>query len=507
MGGNYEKGLYNQLMEVMGKLDAMESEHRQDRMEIRALTEEVTSLRKENTSLRDKLGQMQADASALREKAEKLEQENSLLRDDNERMKRILGNDSSNSSIPPSAAPPWKAPNSYNARKASKKKPGAQPGHKGSGLSKSGVERKIKDGVFRYEICDIGDPSRDYVTRYVLDLKTEVTATEIRIHADESGKYQIPDGLRGDVSYGDQIKAVCAYLYGEGIVSIDRISDFINALSGNVLSLSAGTVYNLCSRFAGKCGGLRESLEDRLLNSHEICTDATPVTNNGKMNYIRNFSTEDTVLYCSCEKKDLDTLGGLPVLKKFSGILCHDHETSLYHFGTGHAECNVHLCRYLRKNTEETGNLWSRHMESFLNGMNCVRRELKEAGQEELAPKKLERYLRRYDEIVAEGRIQNRMTRGRIAKKEEAALLKRLEKHKENHLLFLQDFQVHYSNNMSEKDLRVCKGREKMAGGFRTEGGLRIYCNIMSFIETIKRRKENIFSSIAALMNGKPVKI
>ena len=146
-------------------------------------------------------------------------------------------------------------------------------------------------------------------------------------------------------------------------------------------------------------------------------------------------------------------------------------------------------------------------MESFLNGMNQVRRELKEAGQEEVVPEKLNGYRRRYDEIVAEGRIQNRMTRGRIAKKEEAALLKRLEKYKENHLLFLQDFQVHYSNNMSEKDLRVCKGREKMAGGFRTEEGLKLYCNIMSFIETIKRRKENIFSSIAALMNGKPVKI
>ena len=74
-------------------------------------------------------------------------------------------------------------------------------------------------------------------------------------------------------------------------------------------------------------------------------------------------------------------------------------------------------------------------------------------------------------------------------------------------LPILQDFQVHYSNNISEKDLRVCKGREKMAGGSRTEEGLKICCNIMSFIETIKRRKGNIFSSIAALMNGKPVRI
>ena len=57
-------------------------------------------------------------------------------------------------------------------------------------------------------------------------------------------------------------------------------------------------------------------------------------------------------------------------------------------------------------------------------------------------------------------------TRGRLAKKEEKALLNRLVKYKANHLLFLYDFRVHYSNNMSEKDLRMCKNRDKMAGGF-----------------------------------------
>ena len=35
MGGNYEKGIYNQLMEVMEKLSTMESEHRQDRKEVK----------------------------------------------------------------------------------------------------------------------------------------------------------------------------------------------------------------------------------------------------------------------------------------------------------------------------------------------------------------------------------------------------------------------------------------------------------------------------------------
>lgn len=123
--------------------------------------------------------------------------------------------------------------------------------------------------------------------------------------------------------YGDTVNAICAYLYGEGVISIDRIEDFINALSGNILEISAGTVYHFCSRFASACSGLTGMLEQKLLNAHEICTDATPVTNNGRMNYIRNFSTQEVVLCCFAGKKDLDTLSGFPILSKFSGIFCH----------------------------------------------------------------------------------------------------------------------------------------------------------------------------------------
>jgi transposase len=53
----------------------------------------------------------------------------------------------------------------------------------------------------------------------------------------------------------------------------------------------------------------------------------------------------------------------------------------------------------------------------------------------------LERYSQRYDEIFAMGLEQNKQTKGCIAKKEEKALLNRLKKYKENHLLFLYDFQ------------------------------------------------------------------
>ena len=65
-----------------------------------------------------------------------------------------------------------------------------------------------------------------------------------------------------------------------------------------------------------------------------MCTDATVVTTNGENTYIRNFSTKDYVLYYSCERKNLETLENIKILKEYVGTLIHDHETTIYHFGT-----------------------------------------------------------------------------------------------------------------------------------------------------------------------------
>ena len=100
MGSNYQKDLYKQLMEVMAKVDSLESEQKQDRREIKSLTSGVASLRRENASLREKVSSLKLENTSLAEKCRKLEDENTLLRNDNERMKRTLNNDSSNSSNP-----------------------------------------------------------------------------------------------------------------------------------------------------------------------------------------------------------------------------------------------------------------------------------------------------------------------------------------------------------------------------------------------------------------------
>lgn len=58
MGGNYQKDLYKRLMEVISKVDSLESGQKQNHQEIKDLTSEVNSLRKENASLHEEVSSL-----------------------------------------------------------------------------------------------------------------------------------------------------------------------------------------------------------------------------------------------------------------------------------------------------------------------------------------------------------------------------------------------------------------------------------------------------------------
>lgn len=111
-------------------------------------------------------------------------------------------------------------------------------------------------------------------------------------------------------------------------------------------------------------------------------------------------------------------------------------------------------------------------------------------------------FIHRYDEIIQLGRVENLTTKPKWAKKDEAALLNRLEKYRDNHLLFLKRVDVAFSNNMSERDLRKCKNRQKVAGGFRNLDGCTMFANILSLIETAKRQNRNVLDTILAVFQS-----
>ena len=482
MAGNYEKGKYNQLMEVMARLEKVE---RESSHKISKLNIEISDLKKENQNLR---------------------KENQILKDENARLKSIINNDSSNTSLPPSSDQKGGKPaNTFNSRQKTERKAGGQKGHKGTTLTKYDMEEKIKSDKCRHEIKNIGKISGDsYITKYVLDLSVVPVITEIRIYPDEKGHFSIPAEYRSDVTYGANVKSLAVALYSEGVMSNDRIAAFLNAASGDELGLSEGSVYGFCKKFAGNAQMSINNLENELLNQTVVATDATTVTVNGKQNYIRNFSTKDTVVYNAMNSKTIEALGEIPFLAAYNGILVHDHETALYHYGIDNAECNVHILRYLRKNTEDTGNNWSGEMAELFCEMNQERKELMRQGAKEFPDETITGYEQRYDAIILSGREENKKTAHKYAKEDEVALLNRLEKYSQNHLLFLHNFEVMFDNNISERDLRKAKNRQKMAGGFRKDSGHEMYCSILTIIETLKRRGMGMMENIRKLFMGAP---
>ena len=423
------------------------------------------------------------------------------------RLKSILNNNSGNTSLPPSADRTWKekSANRYNGRGKSGKAAGGQAGHQGKTLTKAEVEKKLASGQYKHEVIEIGE-RRDgpYLTKYELDLEITPVIREIRIYADRDGTLRTPERYYSDVTYGESVKALAVHLYGSGVMSNDRIAGFLNEASGVDFGLSEGSVYGFCARFAWKAESTIALLAREQGKENVLCTDATCTTTNGKRSYIRCVSSGAAVIFYAMESKTIAALEKIELLAGYQGILMHDHETALYHFGQGHAECNVHILRYLRKNAEDTGNGWSETMIALLTEMNEARKARMVAGKDCFAPGEIEKYEEKYEKTIAEGRAQNQKTVYKRAKRREEALLNRLEKYADNHLLFLHRFDVPFDDNMSERDLRKAKNRQKMAGGFRKPSGLDMYCKIMTVIETAKRKQAGILDSIKNIFSASP---
>ena len=437
------------------------------------------------------------------------------LEQKNEALERAKHNNSKNSSLPPSTdqkpeasdqsrpveqGKTGKAVNTYNQRQKTGRRPGGQKDRKGKTLTKEQAEELLKNKDVIHQVIHVGkDNGGRYIVKYVVDIKVVPVVTEIRIHPDTNSKVIILPELRSDVTYGLGIKALTVLLFGQHIVAIDRIGELFSTLTGGRIHPSPGSIYKFCQTFSGACEPEIAFIKQKLLASRKMYTDATNVTTNGHRSYIRNFSTAEAVLYVAMQRKTLAELQGIDVLADFTGVLVHDHETALYHFGSGHGECIAHLLRYLIKNTQETGNNWSQALHDLLCAVLHWKHICQSHGMTGFNAEALSLISETYDRIVAEGRRQNLTTDGKIASKEERRLLNRLEKYKDNHLLFAWDFEVEFTNNMSERDLRKCKGRQKMAGGFRTDAGKTLYCRMMSIIETAKRKGEDLLEVIKAI--------
>ena len=81
-------------------------------------------------------------------------------------------------------------------------------------------------------------------------------------------------------------------------------------------------------------------------------------------------------------------------------------------------------------------------------------------------------------------------------------MAKRLKAYEQEALLFMLDFNVPFTNNLAERDVRMPKAKQKISGCFRSEDGAKAFARIRSVVSTIRKKGKNVLDGLSAVFSG-----
>lgn len=488
---------------------------------IEELTLENERLRKENTRLKAENSEIRSENSRLRNRIENVETTleeriNKAVEEavakataplyatiekqkkEIDRLKSQLGKDSSNSSKPPSSNGFTKIPNN---REKSDKKKGGQHGHKGNRLNiPKNLSELVATGKAEHVIVSDVAKGEAYVSDWTVDLKIFTVFIEHR---------RAP-GLAPKIEYGSQLKAVAVYLSVVGLIAVKRLSEFFHEVSRGLITVAKATLVNFNCAMANNIN-LKPYVND-LLNGKVVNVDETPIKTSERpkldgiletsekttfSSYIRTYSNKTTTILTANPHKTEQSVILDNILTKFHGIISQDHEAKFYKFGTLHATCGAHLTRELKGMSELQLIEWADDVRRFFVEMNDYKNNDICNGSVACEPDKLHQFEIYYDKLLEAGKTKLiSMSTKSFGADELRRMINRLEKHKDNYLLFIRNYEAPFTNNQAERDLRHCKTKQKVSGCFRSWQGVLDYCKIRSLLATAKKRGENLLDTL-----------
>jgi transposase len=428
-------------------------------------------------------------------------------------LKTKLNKNSKNSNNPPSSDGPKKG-TVKNSRAPSGKKTGGQPGREGNTKllapsPETVVVLKLK------EECDCGGQiilnSENYTVRQVFDVTLPKTiVTEYRANegtCKECGKVHkasFPEGVSGVVSYGDNLQAMVTYLNTYHLIPLKRTTELVKDLFG--IDMSQGAVVSSSGEAYDKLESTEERIKEEIIGSDAAGFDETGMRAAGKNHWMHVASTDTCTVYSVHEKRGWQAMDRMGILPLFTGTAIHDHLKSYYHYLCAHGECNQHHMRHLRYLSEDLGCGWAGEMlrllvkiKKHVDLTKLFNKQTHEANS--LEQEDIEIYEYKYRKILDDARAD--MEKFPI---ESQRMIKRLSKYEQETLLFMYDFSIPFTNNLSERDLRMPKAKQKISGGFRTKEGADAFARIRGFVSTVKKRGKNVMDGMAAIFKGEAQK-
>jgi transposase len=433
------------------------------------------------------------------------------------RLRAILNQNCTNSSVPPSHSN-FVKPKSL--RVATGRKPGGQPGHKGSTLHLSETPDIIMEHKAAVcEHCAAILPSdateSRQVSRQVVDIEIRRVITEHRATVTvcpDCGKETtapFPRKVDHYLQYGPLFSALLLYLNQGNFVPFDRLAKFCKDMLQ--IPVSPGTIVNIVQKSAQDLAASMEFIKKQLLLSTVLHFDETGTRICGKTLWRHSAGNPWFTFLKTHIKRGNEATDDIGLLPLFTGTAVHDFWKSYFSYvQCCHAMCNAHILRELNGVEENFKRVWPKHMkEVLLDAKKLTERTEAKPTPEEIACIEL-----RYDEALAHGYSENPVSekpmtvpkkRGPVAQTKELNLLKRMTVYKDSILLFLNSSEVPFTNNSAERDIRMSKTQQKVSGGFRSIEGCDAFDTYHSYIATAVKHEISVFVATFALTSGRPL--
>jgi transposase len=435
-----------------------------------------------------------------------------------------VNKNSGNSGKPPSSDGLAK-PSPKSLRKASGKASGGQPGHEGMRLEMVSEPKHIEvHEISRCPHCetDLSQvEAESYVARQVFDLppvQREVTEHRAMVkQCPGCGKEvtgEFPEGVSQPVQYGPRLCAQAVYLHHYHFIPLERTTEAFMDLYGQ--TPSQGTIVNIGERLGDEVKPAVEEIK-RLLISQEpvVNLDESGLRVDGKLQWLHAASSPRFTYYTVHPKRGWAAMDEMGVLPNMTGTAVHDDWQPYWHYThVRHSLCNAHHLRRLRFLTEQYQQTWAEQMSDLLLEMKEAT-DLTRQTEGALSVAQLTDFDSRYDKIVAQGFAHNPLPpppdpeqpkpKGRPKHTPPQNFLLHLQQHKPQVLAFLYDLTIPFDNNQAERDVRMVKVQQKVSGNFRSEGGARLFCQIRSYISTVRKNDHRVLDALVDALHGQPV--
>ena len=319
---------------------------------------------------------------------------------------------------------------------------------------------------------------------------------------------QIPPSLKEKVQYGSGLQAFALSLTNTVNASMNKASMFLAGITGGELTPCEGYIAKLQARAAKRLRQFREDLKLVLITRKIVYWDDTVIFILAERACFRFYGDESIAYYTAHAHKDMESLDDDNVLNLLTSDTktMHDHNTVNYNdkYSFENIECNQHLQRDCQKNTDDTCHQWSDDLKEHISTTIKDRNDSIARGEGSFSEAYVNEFHRKVDEYLENGWKENEADPDNYGASFEQTLLKRIAKYRRNYFLWVEDFSLPTTNNLSERGLRGVKSHMKISGQFESEAAADNHALYRTYIETCRRNGINEIDALQRLCEGNP---